>query len=435
SGSVKDKEISALKAKLAKAETDAAAKQKELEAEITRLNGEVDSLKATVQTKNNEITALKAQLSKAELDAAAKQKALEEQIGTLQTQVSSLESTVTGKDDEITSLKTQLAELQAKFDQAVKDAAEQQKTLSDKIAALEASGTAKDNEIASLKAQSIAAIAAAEATQSALKAELDLFKVKLLEHFKLTHTVDHPDLLVESGGNLAELKGDLGHDTLKLAFAEDQAVTIQKSQSWSKVSSVEALAIGPVSADVSIELSKSAFTAGIREVDLSGDSLSNGVNKVDASLADSTQSLVLKGSAGSDELIGGAGNDKLIGGEGADLLIGGPGIDFYDLTEEVQVQDEIRDSGSALDIDLTGVITGFDIVVGSKQGVDVVTLLTTKTVSGVNGDYDAATHSFKANESGASRLLFGADEAMMAPKVGDLGLLVVNYQNEEPVHS
>ncbi|NCY08139.1 MAG: hypothetical protein EBX30_13215, partial [Betaproteobacteria bacterium] len=79
---------------------------------------------------------------------------------------------------------------------------------------------------------------------------------------------------------------------------------------------------------ISLVLSASAFAAGIRTVDLTGDTNSTGINVINASTqSGATIGLSLLGSAGADSITGGSGADRLDGGAGTDSIVGGTGAD------------------------------------------------------------------------------------------------------------
>ena len=102
------------------------------------------------------------------------------------------------------------------------------------------------------------------------------------------------------------------------------AINIPKPVSLARASVVEVLRQGTVNtASIDIRLNTDAFTAGIRTIDLSGDTNAIGLNVVDASNASATQSLYLVGSSGNDSLIGGSSTDTIEGGSGNDSISGG----------------------------------------------------------------------------------------------------------------
>ncbi len=122
------------------------------------------------------------------------------------------------------------------------------------------------------------------------------------------------------------ITGGAGTDTVRVN--DTNAIDITTTNTWGRAASVEALAVGAANTNtVSIVLHSSAFTAGIRTVDLALDTDANGSNTVNVSAATADQPTTVIGSAGVDNITGGAGADSLNGGAGADVITGGAGAD------------------------------------------------------------------------------------------------------------
>lgn len=123
--------------------------------------------------------------------------------------------------------------------------------------------------------------------------------------------------------------GGNGVDTLSLARNDN--INISLANDFSRASSIEVLKSGQQQGGhVRIELSASAFAAGIRTVDISADALGASISGnfiIASAQTDATIGLSLIGSNSVDTLTGGAGNDTLVGAFGADSISGGAGND------------------------------------------------------------------------------------------------------------
>ena len=109
----------------------------------------------------------------------------------------------------------------------------------------------------------------------------------------------------------------------------DSAFSIANDADFTGARELESLTAVANTAAYSIILNTSAVAAGIRAVDLSGDSNTAGANTIDVSAYAATAHTALTGSAGADAITGGAGNDTLRGGAGVDALDGGAGNDTF----------------------------------------------------------------------------------------------------------
>ncbi|NDC86359.1 MAG: hypothetical protein EB088_12135, partial [Betaproteobacteria bacterium] len=143
---------------------------------------------------------------------------------------------------------------------------------------------------------------------------------------------DKPEDLFVGNGIVDSIMGASGTDTIRLDTTA--AVTMAATVSFSRVSGVEKLVVnGANSNAISLVLDVTAFTtAGIRTVDLTGDTNSTGINVINASTqSGATIALSLLGSAGPDSITGGAGNDTLVGSTEDSLLDGGNGTDVLQI--------------------------------------------------------------------------------------------------------
>ncbi|NBS40979.1 MAG: calcium-binding protein, partial [Betaproteobacteria bacterium] len=170
------------------------------------------------------------------------------------------------------------------------------------------------------------------------------------------------------------LNGGDGDDVFVFDKPEDLFVgngivdlTMAATVSFSRVSGVEKLVVnGANSNAISLVLDVTAFTtAGIRTVDLSGDTDTTGSNVIDASRQiNTTIALSLLGSAGPDSITGGAGNDTLVGSTEDRLLDGGNGTDV------LQIAAAFDDSGDGQIVNLETVtltVTGLNVNLGDQS--------------------------------------------------------------------
>jgi Ca2+-binding RTX toxin-like protein len=124
------------------------------------------------------------------------------------------------------------------------------------------------------------------------------------------------------------IAGGLGTDTIRLDTTA--AVTMANTVSFSRVSGVEKLVVNGANINaISLALAATAFTtAGIRTVDLTGDTSGTGTNVINAVTQTDTEiELSLLGSAGADSITGGSGDDSIVAGEGNNTITGGEGVD------------------------------------------------------------------------------------------------------------
>ena len=92
-----------------------------------------------------------------------------------------------------------------------------------------------------------------------------------------------------------------------------------RENSWARMNGMQVLQFdtgsGASATAYNWAFNADAFAAGLRSIDLSGDTNATGINTLDASRQTSaTISLQLNGSAGADSITGGSGNDTLNGG-------------------------------------------------------------------------------------------------------------------------
>ncbi|AWB06612.1 hypothetical protein A6A40_16175 (plasmid) [Azospirillum humicireducens] len=111
---------------------------------------------------------------------------------------------------------------------------------------------------------------------------------------------------------------DGGAGTDSLLFGGTNGLTLNASVSFARVGLVERIDAIATSGALSITLNANAYTAGIRTVDLSGDTNATGTNTISVSEL-----------AGGMTLIGSAGNDSITGTAYADTIRGGAGNDVF----------------------------------------------------------------------------------------------------------
>lgn len=151
--------------------------------------------------------------------------------------------------------------------------------------------------------------------------------------------------------------GGLGVDVLSFGVtATPVAVTIANTVSFANISGVETLkAVANSSVSNTIALDVTAYSAGVRTVDMSLISGATG-NTIDVSEFTSTDAITLIGSAtGSTVITGGSGNDIMSGGSADDTFVGGSGSDVISL--------------SAGGMDTVTVGSGNDTITGFTAGV------------------------------------------------------------------
>ncbi|NBU42441.1 MAG: hypothetical protein EBS51_16905 [Planctomycetia bacterium] len=156
--------------------------------------------------------------------------------------------------------------------------------------------------------------------------------------------------IVASNAFIDALNGGAGTDTLRIALGTGNPLlanlTIDESAitDWTNLVSVETIAVtgGAITGAITVDLTGGkALTAGVRNVDLSGDTSATGTNVIRVP-GSATQGSSITGSAGVDQITGGAGNDVITGGAGADVITLGTGLDtlvFNSLTGSDTVAD------------------------------------------------------------------------------------------------
>jgi hypothetical protein len=137
--------------------------------------------------------------------------------------------------------------------------------------------------------------------------------------------------------------------------------TIASTASWSRVTSVETLKSAANDGAISLTLANSAYTAGIRTVDISAAAAatSNVIN-VDA-VTGATSGMTLIGSA--------TGETAITGGEGNDTISGGSANDTFNSLEG---NDAISLSAGGTDNVVLGEGSGYDTISGFTAGVNTV---------------------------------------------------------------
>ncbi|WP_173012827.1 DUF4347 domain-containing protein, partial [Niveispirillum sp. SYP-B3756] len=199
--------------------------------------------------------------------------------------------------------------------------------------------------------------------------------------------------LLTNGGNsfIDSIDGGAGTDTL--LFTPTTTFNLGTSLDWSsRISGIERIAVGATGVNVEMTLTASAYTEGLRTIDLSGDTNASGANKVvltaitggGLSVTGSTGADSITGGAGADTFVGGNGNDTLKGNQGNDILDGGAGDDSLN----GGLGDDTISGGAGTD-SMAG-ISGDDLFVGSVSDLngDTITDLSAGDaiqLSGVSG--------------------------------------------------
>lgn len=255
------------------------------------------------------------------------------------------------------------------------------------------------------------------------------------------------DALLFTAGNAVEdsIAGGDGTDIIRIGTTGTK-VTIGSSDAWTRASSVETIEAVANTATISITLANSAYTSGIRTVDISaGTAASGNVINADTYSGLYEAALTLTGSAtGVTTINGGDGADTITGGTGADVLTGGLGgdtiyvgtgvgadvVEFDHAGETAEWTDGYGSTSVAttgMDI-IYGLNAGDDIkltdytnssAAGAADGVLVQGTLTvgadlgvsnaSNTVKAVRGDY--STNVFAESATGADLLfVFDADD-------------------------
>jgi Ca2+-binding RTX toxin-like protein len=120
------------------------------------------------------------------------------------------------------------------------------------------------------------------------------------------------------------IAGGAGNDIVKITTTG--GYTIAATDSWANMSSVEKMTTVDNSAAISVTLNANAYDAGLRTIDLSGETTST-VTVNTAAITGGGMSVI--GGSGADTITGGSTNDTLKGGAGADVLTGGAGDDSF----------------------------------------------------------------------------------------------------------
>ncbi|CAO3456589.1 hypothetical protein [Azospirillum argentinense] len=129
---------------------------------------------------------------------------------------------------------------------------------------------------------------------------------------------------------------DGGTGTNTLLVGGTGGFTVGNAVSFARASNIQRIAAIASSSNLSISLNANAYTAGIRSIDLSGDTNAGGANSVSAQQMGGGVTIIggsgnesLTGSAHDDTILGGSGNSVITGSGGADSLSGGDGDDVF----------------------------------------------------------------------------------------------------------
>ena len=242
--------------------------------------------------------------------------------------------------------------------------------------------------------------------------------------------------------------GGDGIDTITVGDGA-AAFTILSTDVWTGITNVETLkaAANDGTNIASITLHASAYTSGIRTVDISAATKTTG-NVINASaITGAAKAMTLIGSAtGATAITGGEGNDTISGGSGNDTFAGGKGDNSISLAAGGSDKVVLANNGYAVITDFTAAastVTGYDTIsVGSTlTGTDLdsvgiatnaVTLLAGDHITVINTiltgtglasatDGTALLNALKA-ANGGTTVIIDADTT------GDAGYLVA-YQN------
>ena len=176
---------------------------------------------------------------------------------------------------------------------------------------------------------------------------------------------------VLSGGVFIDnISGGASTDTLRITGTTLQ--TIANTDSWANLSSIDSLEFsGAYTGAISVTPATSAWTQGLRTINLSGDSSATATNVIDArSNTTATIGLTMVGAGGVDQIYGGAGNDTITGGAGIDQIA-------VSASGDTLVYSGLTDSASGA----TGIalVSGTTVVnnVGTNVGLDIITFAAT----------------------------------------------------------
>ena len=188
------------------------------------------------------------------------------------------------------------------------------------------------------------------------------------------------DALLMTAGNAVEdsISGGDGTDTIQIGTT-GTAVAIVATDSWARATSVESIVANANTATADIDLSNTAYTAGIRTIDISAVTAATGntiltdnytgLFKADTVMIGSATGVTtFTGGAGADTITGGTAGDSITGGAGADVINVGTGIgtDTVIISAAGQTAEWTDQTAST-----TVATTGMDIITGLNAGDDI----------------------------------------------------------------
>jgi len=244
--------------------------------------------------------------------------------------------------------------------------------------------------------------------------------------------------LFASKANVDTIAGGDDTDTILLGTT-GTAATIAGDFAWTGYTSVEKLQYNANTAALSVTLDSTAYTAGIRTVDISAGTSAtgniidvteitnasmtlNGSTKGENALTGGSFADTITGGAAVDTIVGNAGDDVIRGKAEADVITGGAGDDTYifEATQELNGTDQIVWDADAADdlFDFTaffgsGVATAIDVNGVGTAGLGSFTASNNADVNIANkvvifsaeDDHTAATSTSKAAVTTAAELL------------------------------
>ena len=170
-----------------------------------------------------------------------------------------------------------------------------------------------------------------------------------------------------------------GDDSLRLVGPFE----ITRDHDFARISqvSIERMTVAASSEDyiITLHANTAAVLPGLKTIDLSGDTIAAGANRVDLSLVNGEYTILgssgddrLTGSGGSDSISGGEGNDTIEGGSGSDSLYGGAGDDVFLIADELhhRFSTEVIDGGQGTDTLRFTATDGSTLVLQSGTSVE-----------------------------------------------------------------
>ncbi|WP_449228167.1 DUF4347 domain-containing protein [Azospirillum argentinense] len=193
-----------------------------------------------------------------------------------------------------------------------------------------------------------------------------------------------------------------GNGTNTILIGGTGSVALSTAVSFARASNIQRIAAIASSSGISLTLNANAYTAGVRIIDLSGDTDATGNNSVNTSSLGGGMMIIggagnetLTGGAYDDTILGGSGNSSITGGGGADSLSGGAGNDIFVYASSTDLF-----SGNVL-VDSIDGGDGFDVIKGG------------------NGFTIAAADSFASRISGVEGIIAQATPTTLSITVGD----------------